>query len=331
MRKDFLIAGIAAAAFIPALASAQTACDRQSSNRAVGTVAGAGVGALAGSAIAGRGSHTEGAIIGGIAGALIGNQVAKGNLDCSHAYGYYDTNGMWHATGISRNDAQGYYDRDGRWVSGTPNGYYSDGRWVAASSDDNSAGYYDTNGYWVPASAGGYYNANGDWVAGVAPGYWRDGRWNAGSAVGHYDDYGNWVAGQPSGYRDTNGVWVSAAQSGYYDSNGRWNRGQVTGYYDARGRWVSTGFNVASTGTPVATYAYSRSSTTATADLDTRIDRLEQRIRRGMQDGSLSTSEANRALRRLDAIRDDERRVVDNLDTLRSDLRIAGDENDRSY
>ena len=44
MRKDFLIAGVAVAAFIPALASAQTACDRQSSNRAVGTDAGAGDG-----------------------------------------------------------------------------------------------------------------------------------------------------------------------------------------------------------------------------------------------------------------------------------------------
>ena len=317
MRKSMIIAGIASLALVPAIAFAQTPCEQQSSNRVGGTVIGAGAGALAGSAIAGRGSHTEGAILGGIAGALIGNQVSRGDLDCSHAYGYYDSSGMWHATGVSRDYAQGYYDRDGHWVAGAPNGYYaSGGQWVSASSDAQAAGYYDSNGYWVPASASGYYDSNGQWVAGVAPGYWRSGRWNAGPAVGHYDENGGWISGQPGS--------VTEAQSGYYDSDGRWIRGSVTGYYDARGRWVSTGFQVASNPAPT-TYAYTRGSATS-ADLDARIDRLDSRIRRSMADGSLRASDGDRALRRLDEVRNDERRLVDQLDSLRADLRINSDD-----
>ena len=247
MRKDMIIAGIASLALMPAFAFAQTACEQQSANRVGGTVVGAGAGALAGSAIAGRGSHTEGAILGGIAGAVIGNQVSKGSLDCSHAYGYYDGEGRWHATGVSRDYAQGYYDRDGRWVAGAPNGHYeSDGRWISASG---AAGYYDSNGYWVPASA--------------------------------------------------------------------------SGYYDSDGRWVSPGSAVASNPAP-ATYAYSRAS--STDDLDARIDRLERRVRRSQQDGSLSSREADRALRKLDDIRADERRVSDEVDSLRTDLRLARDD-----
>lgn len=53
-------------------------CERDQSNkRAAATVIGAGVGALAGSAIAGNSSNTEGAIAGGAIGAVIGNQATK--------------------------------------------------------------------------------------------------------------------------------------------------------------------------------------------------------------------------------------------------------------
>ncbi len=247
MRKSMIIAGVASLALLPAIAFAQTPCEQQSANRVGGTVVGAGAGALAGSAIAGRGSHTEGAILGGIAGAVIGNQVSKGNLDCSHAYGYYDGEGKWHATGVSRDYAQGYYDRDNHWVSGAPNGHYdSNGQWISASG---SAGHYDSNGYWVPGSA--------------------------------------------------------------------------SGYYDSDGRWVSIGSEVAANPGPT-TYAYTRGPTSA--DLDARIDRLDNRIRREMADGTLRDSEGNRALRRLDDIRSEERRVADEVDSLRSDLRIARDD-----
>jgi hypothetical protein len=53
-------------------------CERDQSNRrAAATVIGAGVGALAGSAIAGNSSNTEGAIAGGAIGAVVGNQATK--------------------------------------------------------------------------------------------------------------------------------------------------------------------------------------------------------------------------------------------------------------
>lgn len=51
----------------------------RSNNRAAATVVGAGVGAVAGSAIAGNSSNTAGTVAGGVAGAIIGNQLAKGD------------------------------------------------------------------------------------------------------------------------------------------------------------------------------------------------------------------------------------------------------------
>ena len=73
MRGHYLAACIAAAALLPLAASAQTSCERQQQNRVAGTVAGAGVGAVVGSQVSGRGSRTEGSVIGGLAGAIIGN------------------------------------------------------------------------------------------------------------------------------------------------------------------------------------------------------------------------------------------------------------------
>ncbi len=60
--------------------SHETRCERdRSNNRAAATVVGAGVGAVAGSAIAGNNSNTAGTVAGGVAGAIIGNQLAKGD------------------------------------------------------------------------------------------------------------------------------------------------------------------------------------------------------------------------------------------------------------
>lgn len=59
--------------------SPASACERdRANNRVAGTVAGAALGGLAGSAIAGNSSNTEGTVAGGVAGAIIGNQMAKG-------------------------------------------------------------------------------------------------------------------------------------------------------------------------------------------------------------------------------------------------------------
>ncbi|MBL0966404.1 MAG: glycine zipper 2TM domain-containing protein, partial [Blastomonas sp.] len=47
-----------------------------------GLLVGAGVGALAGNAIAGRGDKTLGAVIGGLGGAAIGREIDRGNVRC---------------------------------------------------------------------------------------------------------------------------------------------------------------------------------------------------------------------------------------------------------
>jgi hypothetical protein len=197
MRNHLLVAGIAAAAFLPSFAAAQTSCEQQHNNRVASTVAGGAIGALIGSAVAGHGDKTTGAVIGGVGGAVIGNQAGKGSADCAHAYGYYDTKGAWHANAVARTEARGYYDRSGRWVDGAPNGAYdSRGRWVAA----NSQGYYDANGGWTPASTAGYWDTRGQWVASTPSAYAR-----ASSAA--YDNRRNWD-GAPTDF-NARAAWLN--------------------------------------------------------------------------------------------------------------------------
>ena len=173
MKSRIFLAGIALAVFTPVVASAQDdGCRRDGNGRIIGAVVGAGAGGVLGNVIAGRGDKTEGSIIGAIVGAVIGNQVSKSDRgDCRRAYGYYDEQGRWHATGVSASEALGYYDRNGSWVEGQPNGYYDNGRWVMSNSDRSNAGYIDRNGQWVPASSVGYYDRNNQWVGGAATGY----------------------------------------------------------------------------------------------------------------------------------------------------------------
>ena len=152
MSMRILAAGVAAACLFPSMALAQTSCEQQHTNRVVGTVAGAGIGAVVGSAIAGHGNRTAGAVIGAVGGGVIGNQLTRGNADCSHAYGYYDSTGYWHTNAVDRSAAAGYYDRDGQWVEGAPNGYYDfNNRWVAASSNADANGYYEFQGALRPS------------------------------------------------------------------------------------------------------------------------------------------------------------------------------------
>lgn len=285
MHKNVLVAGIAAAALIPSLAFAQQSCEQRRSQQAVGTIAGAGIGALLGSAIAGKGDRTAGAVIGGLGGGIIGNQVSKPGADCAHAYGYYDNAGAWHASSVSQQNARGYYDREGAWVDGAPNGHYdSAGRWTVASSDASTAGYTDSRGRWVPASANGYYAADNQWVPGAAS--------------GHYDTRGRWIAGPATGSYDVNGRWIagraprpSEMQPGYYE-NGQWRRGEVGGYYDARGRWVMVEANNRDGG----------GRANMPSDIPGRQAWLDERIRRGLNDGTLTRAEGDRALRTLAAI-----------------------------
>ena len=303
MRKLFLVAGLCAAAIVPTWASAQTSCQQQQDNRVVGTVAGAGIGALVGDAVAPRGDRTAGALVGAGVGAFAGNQMTRPDADCTHAYGFYDRSGMWHATSVQRSDARGYYDRDGAWVDGAPNGYYGDdGRWVVGASGDTANGYYDSQNRWVPASANGYYDTSGQWVAGAASGYYGpDGHWVAGPATGAYDADGHWVPGAASGHRDADGVWVADAQRGYYDSNGHWRSGAVHGYYDAQGRWIATNWN-GSVQVGESVYRQHDSWAGAPNGIHEREAWLDQRIRAGQASGALTRDDADQALLTLAAI-----------------------------
>lgn len=51
-------------------------------NGTTGLIIGAGVGALAGHEIAGRGDRTLGAILGGVVGGLLGREIDRGSLKC---------------------------------------------------------------------------------------------------------------------------------------------------------------------------------------------------------------------------------------------------------
>ena len=346
MRKHLLAAGLAAATLIPSFAFAQQTCEQRRDNRVAGTLAGAGIGALLGSAVAGH-DRTAGAIVGGIGGAVVGNQLSRSNADCAHAYGYYDSNKVWHANAIQRAQATGYYDHEGRWVDGAPNGYYDgQGRWVAARAGAQTAGYYDAQNRWVPASANGYYDTDGRFVAGAASGHYDGHRqWVSGPATGRYDAHGRWTDGEPAGHRDAQGVWIADAQSGHYDSRRHWVAGPAPGYYDARGQWIGTAPAAGGYGAD-ASYVTRSNWDGAPMDSRSREAWLEQRVRNGQRDGGLTRQEARNTLRSLDSIRRDEmsmaRRhgrlsdrdeasVQARLDTLNSEIRWTRRDGDPTY
>jgi hypothetical protein len=305
MKSSLFTVGIALAILTPSVAMAQDdGCRRDSSGRIIGTVAGAGAGGLLGNVIAGRGDKTEGTIIGGIIGAVIGNQVTKSDRgDCRSAYGYYDQNGRWHATGVSTNDARGYYDRDGRWVDGQPNGYYDNGRWVATNGNSDGNGYIDRDGHWVPAASAGYYDRNNRWVGGTATGYYdTNGRWVAGPVRGRYDSRGRWIAGDSGYSSEANDNWNSVEQPGYYDTNGRWRAGKSYGYYDSRGRWVATRDGNYGNNTDYRPGDGSYDMNQMPTDISTRISWLREYVRSGVQARRINRSDAQYARSELKAI-----------------------------
>lgn len=302
MRIQTLVAGVCAAALIPTIALAQQTCEQRQGARVVGTLAGAGIGALAGSAIASHGNRNEGAVVGGVARALIGNQATKGKPDCARAYGFYDNQGAWHANTFPRGEATGYFNRDGGWVEGAPRGYYGrDGRWVQANTDASASGYYANNA-WVPASASGYYGQDGRWIAATSGYYDRSGQWISGLATGRYDAEGHWMEGQASGRRDASGAWVADPQPGYYDK-GRWVRGEAFGYYDARGQWIATEARSQHANMPQDPKRVGQGA----PSIDERQAQLSERIDRGEQNGRLSQAEVSQARRTLVAIERQER------------------------
>jgi hypothetical protein len=299
---------------------------------------------------------------------VLGNQIAKPDSNCSNAFGYYDQNNRWHATGINSASTTGYYDRNGDWVNGAPNGYYDDSnRWIASSGSQSDNGYYGANGHWVPASANGYYDRNDQWIAGSTAGYYDNGgRWVAGTTTGHYDSSGRWVPGVATGRVDSNGNWVSEPQYGYYGTDNRWHSGQATGYYDTRGRWVATSASPDPGGQPMrrdnASGYYdgqgrwiSRPSgndgnwTWAAMPREVRAREawLGRYIQWAGSQGRLSRSETNKALRDLNDIRRAEQNMQRNrrgqlsarneaainvrLDRLTRQVRVASNDGNRRY
>jgi uncharacterized protein YcfJ len=95
---------------------------------------------------------------------------------------------------------------------------------------------------------------------------------------------------------------------GYYDNDNRWHdngvdRAVAYGYYDRNGAWIDGPPNVSG-------YAANVSYTdhTNSVDIDTRINRINDRIQRGRADGSLSKHETRVAMNSLSDIRNDENR-----------------------
>lgn len=309
MKKSIWVAGIAVATLLPSMAFAQDRCEQQRDERTTaGTVIGGLVGAVAGSNVADRKNRTEGAIVGGIVGAVAGNAIARSSADCDRAYGYYDTNGQWHANDRRVGRASGYFDREGRFIDGQPNGYYDNGRWVEVRG---AGGYNDRDGRWVPAASNGYYDSRGQWVAGASSGYYDNGRWVSGPAQGYYNRDGRWMSGQAPGRRDANGVWVADAQPGYYD-NGRWVVGETRGYYDSQGRWMrmDDGRAYAQNDRRGDDRGYGRDrggQAWSSADTRQRATLLGEFIREARNDGQLTRRESRNALTTLaDISRSDE-------------------------
>jgi hypothetical protein len=100
------IAALAATAIAtPSLA--RDPCQQHKHNSGTtGAVIGGLAGAVLGSNVAGHGAKTEGSIIGGVAGAALGNSIGRDSVDCDgYAYyqrGYYDSDGHWHAYASNR-------------------------------------------------------------------------------------------------------------------------------------------------------------------------------------------------------------------------------------
>jgi uncharacterized protein YcfJ len=95
---------------------------------------------------------------------------------------------------------------------------------------------------------------------------------------------------------------------GYYDNDNRWHdngadRAVAYGYYDRNGAWIDGPPNVSGY---AANVAYT--DRTNSVDVDTRINRINERIQQGRADGSLSKHEMRLATNTLSEIRDDENR-----------------------
>ncbi len=145
------------------------------------------------------------------------------------------------------------------------------------------------------------------------------------------------MPGARSTHRDANGMEVADVQPGYYDNGGHWRSGPAAGYYDSRGAWIATAPSAGATGMD-ASYVAPREHTEAPRDIATREAWLDQRIRSGASDESISHEDARHARRELRSIREqeqamrhdggqlspsDEANIQARLDSLSSELHVA--------
>jgi hypothetical protein len=176
------------------------------------------------------------------------------------------------------------------------------------------------------AHAYGYYDTKGAWHANAVA---------RTEARGYYDRSGGWVEGAPNGSYDAGGRWVAANAQGYYDNQGGWTPATTRGYWDTRNQWVAatpSAYDRASN----AAYENRRNWDGAPTDVQSRAAWLEQRIQKGVDDGSLSRRDGRQELRTLSDIRRDEARmrhpggrlreqdevrIQARLDTLRDNIR----------
>lgn len=105
----------------------QQQCAASRQNRMIGgAVLGGIAGALLGREVADRGVRGEGAILGAVVGAAAGGAVGRSTAQCGQVQGQYDP-----YYGEAQQDDQGYYGEGDQDLEGGPyeeSGYYGDGR-----------------------------------------------------------------------------------------------------------------------------------------------------------------------------------------------------------
>lgn len=120
-----------------------------------GALIGGGIGAVAGSQIAGRGNRTEGSIIGGVLGAVIGAQVGRASNDNCRPN---DNNGYAYDRYNDRAQSRAYDDRNyGRYDR-------RDDRRRHDSYDNRRDSRRYDNGYEVSADGHYYYDPRRGWL-----------------------------------------------------------------------------------------------------------------------------------------------------------------------
>jgi hypothetical protein len=195
-RALILAAASLAAVAAPGAASAQSygssyyndgripqECQQQLNNqRLTGAVVGGIAGALLGRSVSARQSRTGAGAIGAVVGAIAGSEVARGRLTCDDAYRSQQS---------YRTDDRRYGYDDRRYDN---RGYHDNRRYQPSSND-----YYN-NGY------GNDYGRNQSWQTSYPTQYSAYGREVCG--------WGKAILKTPDGDAQTNNVWMCRAQNG---------------------------------------------------------------------------------------------------------------------